>query len=164
VVKILLRFAEPFWERLHDGRYRDVSFFHAPDAALPTFWTAVPARVPLLVAWAGGARVHRLGRRASRTQLLASTLASLRELFGPGIDLPGLLQGHYYHDWQKDPFARGAYSYVTVGGGAARGILAQPLEDTLFFAGEATDTADEAGTVAGALQSGVRAAREVLRT
>jgi hypothetical protein len=32
--------------------------------------------------------------------------------------------------------------------------------DTLFFAGEAADTENEAGTVAGALQSGVRAARE----
>ena len=34
--------------------------------------------------------------------------------------------------------------------------------DLLFFAGEATD-AEEAGTVAGALRSGLRAAREVMR-
>jgi monoamine oxidase len=40
-------------------------------------------------------------------------------------------------------------------------VLAQPIEDTLFFAGEATD-AEEEGTVTGALQSGVRAAGEVL--
>jgi monoamine oxidase len=40
-------------------------------------------------------------------------------------------------------------------------MLAGPLEDTLFFAGEATDTEDEAATVTGALQSGERAAREV---
>jgi monoamine oxidase len=40
-------------------------------------------------------------------------------------------------------------------------MLAAPLEDTLFFAGEATDTEDEAATVTGALQSGERAAREV---
>jgi monoamine oxidase len=35
------------------------------------------------------------------------------------------------------------------------------LDDTLFFAGEATDTEGEAATVTGALQSGTRAAREV---
>jgi len=35
--------------------------------------------------------------------------------------------------------------------------------DTLYFAGEATDTEGEAGTVAGALQSGLRAARELLQ-
>ena len=40
--------------------------------------------------------------------------------------------------------------------------LAQPLDDTLFFAGEATDTEGEASTVAGALQSGMRAAKEVM--
>jgi monoamine oxidase len=39
--------------------------------------------------------------------------------------------------------------------------LAAPLEDTLFFAGEATNTEDEAATVTGALQSGERAAREL---
>jgi monoamine oxidase len=36
------------------------------------------------------------------------------------------------------------------------------LQHTLYFAGEATDTQGEAGTVAGALQSGIRAARELM--
>ena len=43
----------------------------------------------------------------------------------------------------------------------AQKILAQPVEGTLFFAGEATDP-DQTGTVAGALASGYRAARELL--
>ena len=42
------------------------------------------------------------------------------------------------HDWQRDPFARGAYSYVVVGGDRARETLAKPLRRTLYFAGEAT--------------------------
>jgi len=50
---------------------------------------------------------------------------------------------------------------VLVGGEGAREALAAPLDDTVFFAGEATDP-EEAGTVAGALRSGQRAAREVL--
>jgi len=52
---------------------------------------------------------------------------------------------------------------VAVGGHGARRALAEPLRDTLFFAGEAADFEGEHGTVAGALQSGARAAREVLR-
>ena len=68
------------------------------------------------------------------------------------------------HNWQTDPFARGAYSYVLAGGTSARKALARPLLGTLFFAGEAADADGElAGTVAGALQSGERVAREVLR-
>jgi monoamine oxidase len=161
VVKILLRFASPFWERIDQGRYREASFLHAPHADIPTFWTQVPARAPLLVAWAGGPRALRATALAEG-ELLGKTLESLRRLFGRGVDVAGELEAYYYHDWQHDPFAAGAYSYVTVGADAARATLAQPIDDTLFFAGEATDTADEAGTVNGALESGVRAAREVL--
>jgi monoamine oxidase len=83
-------------------------------------------------------------------------------MFGKGVDVAAGLEGYYYHDWQLDPFARGAYSYVTVGGGDARRALALPIDGTLFFAGEATDVEGEATTVTGALQSGRRAAREVL--
>jgi monoamine oxidase len=67
------------------------------------------------------------------------------------------------HHWQQDPFARGAYSYVAVGGHGARRALAEPLDDTLFFAGEAADHEGEHGTVAGALRSGERAARQALQ-
>ena len=52
---------------------------------------------------------------------------------------------------------------MKVGGGRARKALAAPLKDTLYFAGEAADFEGEAGTVAGALHSGTRAAREVLK-
>jgi monoamine oxidase len=161
VVKLLLRFASAFWETLHEGRYREVSFLHAPHADIPTFWTPAPARAPLLVAWAGGPRAQRAAACAP-TELVGTALASLRELLGPGIDLTRELQGYYYHDWEHDPFARGAYSYVTVGGEGSRRALAQPIDDTLFFAGEATDDTGEAGTVTGALESGIRAAHEVL--
>jgi monoamine oxidase len=161
IIKLMLRFATSFWETLHQGRYHDAGFFHAPEAPFPTFWTPAPARAPLLVAWAGGPRARRLAADASPAQIARKALASLEVLFGKTLDVAAELRGYYYHDWQQDPFARGAYSYVTVGGSEARAALAQPIEDTLFFAGEATD-AEEEGTVTGALQSGVRAAREVL--
>ena len=44
----------------------------------------------------------------------------------------------------------------------AQEALARPLETTLFFAGEATDTAGHNGTVHGAIASGRRAAKEIL--
>jgi monoamine oxidase len=66
------------------------------------------------------------------------------------------------HDWQADPFSRGAYSYIPLGGLGARKILAEPVEETLHWAGEATHFEGEAGTVAGAIATGYGAAREVL--
>jgi monoamine oxidase len=90
-----------------------------------------------------------------------TALHTLRVLFGERVDVESEVRATYLHDWQADPFACGAYSYVAVGGRAARKALAAPLDGTLFFAGEATDTGGETGTVAGALASGVRVAREV---
>jgi Flavin containing amine oxidoreductase len=46
----------------------------------------------------------------------------------------------------------------------AQTLLARPIEDTLFFAGEATELAGHQATVHGALFAGERAADEVLRS
>jgi monoamine oxidase len=161
VVKIVLRFATPFWEHLHGGAYRDASFFHVADAPFRTFWTQAPVQAPLLVAWAGGPRAERLAQAGSAGAMANLALQSLEQLFGAQAGVRDQFESFYWHDWQQDPYARGAYSYVLVGGSNARAQLAEPLQKTLYFAGEATDTADEAGTVTGALQSGLRVAHEI---
>jgi monoamine oxidase len=162
VLKAVLRFDDPFWERAARGGCRDAAFFHVPDAPFPTFWTALPVRAPLLVAWAGGPGAARLAG-AHRDEVLEVVFASLRSAFGARLLRRARLESAALHDWQRDPFARGAYSYVLTGGGPARRALARPLQDTLFFAGEATDFRGEAGTVAGALQSGRAAGRAASR-
>jgi monoamine oxidase len=108
----------------------------------------------------GGPRAKSLAS-ASRAELVRQGLDTIEALFGKHVDAQSELDAAYVHDWQGDPFARGAYSYVAVGGGGAREELAAPVDGTLFFAGEATD-AEEPATVTGALQSGERAAREML--
>ncbi|HVG23273.1 MAG TPA: FAD-dependent oxidoreductase [Thermoanaerobaculia bacterium] len=80
----------------------------------------------------------------------------------PRKKLDELLSGTFTHDWQADPFSRCAYSYAAVGGANAADALAKPIGKTLFFAGEATSS-DQTGTVAGAIESGRRAARELVR-
>jgi monoamine oxidase len=162
VIKLILGFREAFWEGAEKGACREGSFFHAPEAPFPTFWSALPMRVPVLVGWAGGPKAAQLAG-AGEDRIVKSALASIRLLFGPRIAGRARPESATLHDWQRDPLARGAYSYVLTGGGTARRVLARPVEDTLFFAGEAADTRGEAGTVAGALQSGEAAARAVLR-
>jgi len=73
------------------------------------------------------------------------------------------LEGVYFHDWQSDPFSRGAYSYGKVGAVEAQQALASPLDETLFFAGEATDISGNNGTVHGAIASGKRTADKILK-
>lgn len=160
VLKVVLRFRTAFWEKLDRGRYCNVAFFHPRQEAFPTFWTALPVRAPLLVAWAGGPKAQALAG-ASKAKIIEHALTSLTALFHDRKKIERELEGAWVHDWQRDPYARGAYSYETVNGDKAREQLAKPLLNTLFFAGEATGS-EEVATVAGALESGGRAAREVL--
>ncbi len=167
VIKVVLRFRRAFWESLHGGRYRDAGFLHAPQAAFPTIWTALPTRVPLLTAWSGGPRAQRLAGLA-RDELIARAVDSVQSAFGTGPEVRDELVAAYTHDWLQDRHAKGAYSYITVGGLGAPAALARPLADTLFFAGEAANAggsgiAGESGTVEAALQSGLRAAREIAK-
>jgi monoamine oxidase len=161
VVKAVLGFAEAFWETREDGRYWNATFFHEPESLFPTFWTSLPYRTSQLVAWAGGPKAKRLTGR-TEDELAEVAVAALGKLFGKPKDIRHALRAVHAHDWQRDPYALGAYSYVGVGGSGARGELAMPLENTLFFAGEATNTGNDPATVAGALASGQRAAREAL--
>jgi monoamine oxidase len=64
--------------------------------------------------------------------------------------------------WAHDPFARGAYSHALPGHADQRAVLAAPVDDRLFFAGEATSP-NFFSTAHGAYESGERAAKEVLK-
>ena len=61
------------------------------------------------------------------------------------------------HRWGADEYARGAYSYASPGNAGARGILAAPVDDRLFFAGEAC-SAKDFSTAHGAYLTGIAAA------
>ncbi len=103
-------------------------------------------------------------RGLTEGDVLERAVASLADLFGISERrLESMLIAGRCHDWQTDPWSRGAYSYVRVGGMRARKDLARPVEETLFFAGEAIDTSGQASTVAGALTSGRAAAKAALR-
>ena len=152
-----MRFHSRFWEK----RAPEVAFFHVPQAPFPDLLD--PAADARAAPYGLGRRPesgapHRIveGRAAGRG-------ASNRwNGFRTG---KGTSRRSWRRRWSRTgrpTLCRGGYSYVRVGGEGAREWLAEPIEDTLFFAGEATDV-EEAGTVAGALRSGERAAREVLK-
>src|SRR5690606_33991790 len=146
-------FRERFWAK----QLPALEFGHAFDRLVPTVWTEMPMATPTLIAWSGGSRAVRLlGLDPARR--LAIVLREIGHMLGESpARLARLLATSHHHDWRADPLSRGAYAYVTAGGERAPARLARPVEDTLFFAGEATD-ADQMGTVAGALDSGHRAA------
>jgi monoamine oxidase len=176
VFKIVLRFRQAFWEQAEflserrprgrgaaNGGGASVNFLHAPGAEVPTWWTAQPVRGPVLTGWVGGVRAETLLSEDPASRLERSLVALSDIMAVPRRELEEQLDAWAAHDWRADPFARGAYSYIGVGGTGAPRTLGRPVDGTLFFAGEAT-TPDQMGTVAGALASGRRAAREALRS
>lgn len=167
VIRVTLRFRERFWKDLpHSRETRSksmdgMSFLFSHDDWFPTWWTTAPVELPLLTGWAPFHCASRLSGQ-SESFVIEHSMAALHRLLGVRIqELEGLLEHAYFHDWQADPFSRGAYSYGKVGGDQAPKALAMPVDNTLFFAGEATDANGLNGTVHAAIASGRRAALEI---
>lgn len=166
-VRIILKFRERFWEKLElpsSKRREDLSqlgFIHFSEAAMPTWWTMLPVRAPMIVGWVGGPAAERFTGR-DKEYAVGQALTSLSQILGVSEDrLHKLLSASYWHDWGADPFSRGSYAYLPVNGLEAQQTLARSVDETLFFAGEATSVG-HIGTVHGAIETGQHAAREIL--
>src|SRR4029079_4300758 len=163
VFKVSCRFRRAFWEHRKvpiaagGTTLSDVVFLHGtPDLPLATWWTMLSMRVPMLVGWAGGPAAAKLSNLDERG-IESAAVESLAALLGMSrAEVASELEACRTWDWQRDPFARGAYSYVAVSGADAMKTLAAPINDTLFFAGEHTHWEGMSGTVAGAIGSGQR--------
>jgi monoamine oxidase len=167
VVKLMLLFREAFWDepsfRKRFKKLGKLSFIHSWNEIFPTWWTTLPIHVPILTAWSGGPAAQRISGLPAN-ELVPEAIKSLSRFFNmKPRTLSELLQAHHLADWQIDPFARGAYSYVPVGALDARKKLAAAVDKTIYFAGEATNFKGQAGTVAGAIASGERASKEIVR-
>jgi monoamine oxidase len=153
--------AEPAMREL--GRAARASFLHAIGPTFGAWWTAYPLRWPLAVAWCGGPKAAAIAARGRRA-VESTAVAELAAAFAlPRRAVTSRLLATWMHDWQRDVYSRGAYSYARVGGAGAAASLSRPVENTLFFAGEATAARGRTGTVEGALASGLRAARQASR-
>lgn len=159
VTRVTLRFRERFWS---DSPLADMRFLFTADEWFPTWWSSMPIGAPVITAWAPADASQRLSG-LSEEQISACAVETLgRVMQTSASHIRALLEHAYMHNWQADPFSRGAYSYVKVGGNGAQETLARPVADTLFFAGEASDTEGNFGTVHGAMATGLRAARQLL--
>ena len=89
----------------------------------------------------------------------AHAIDELAALFGSAVSRN--LRPLVASSWSRMTHVGGAYSHALPGHAAARGDLAHPFEERLFFAGEATHVHDYS-TAHGAYDSGVRAAGEAI--
>ncbi len=116
----------------------------------------------MLTGWAGGPHGSRMSA-CTEEEFTRRAVSALARILGiEPTQIEDQLESAYTHNWVTDPFCRGGYSYLLVGGENAPRELAAPVADTLFFAGEATEFTGHNGTVNGAMASGTRAANEIL--
>jgi monoamine oxidase len=163
-IRLVLCFRHCFWTdpKLMQSPMLDMSFLSTPEEVFPTWWSSVSAGTAMLTGWSGGGRVERLSGLGSAA-IKERGLEVLHHVFGVPLEaLRELVQEFFVHDWQSDPYCRGAYSYALVDSREAARSLAAAVENTLFFAGEATDGSGQNGTVHGAIASGQHAATELL--
>jgi monoamine oxidase len=164
VVKIVFQFDDLFWQKKTDTQKKDLSgaSFLFSEEPIPTWWTHYPKNKPTLTGWLGGPRAE-AAQFLSKDEIVNKGLVSLSHILS--IDLLHLQQklvGAYYHNWSADPYSCGAYSYEVVDGNSAIKRLREPVEETLFFAGEGLHSGKEIGTVEAALISGRDTAHRIV--
>jgi monoamine oxidase len=160
VIKLNLVFDAPFWRDLPS--LRDALFVQDFSQPIPTWWTMRPVDAPVLVGWAAGPQVARVGSTAPDALIRTAVESLSHAMRVPVAAIARRLTSWHWHDWQRDPLTQGGYSWVRTGGIDAHRVLAAPLSHTLYFAGEATLGEGFNATMDGAIQSGWRAATELL--
>ena len=156
VIKVLLQFKERFWEE----EKKNLGFL-LTNEVIPTWWTQLPSSYPLLTGWVGGPQAWQLENKDDQT-ILGLALQSLSNVFKKPVDELGqLLTASSVANWSKDSFAKGGYSYSMVGSAQAQKLFSEPIEETIFFAGEAFYDGPSPGTVEAALVSGKNVAEKI---
>ncbi|XP_043713429.1 lysine-specific histone demethylase 1 homolog 3-like [Telopea speciosissima] len=157
--KVVLEFPEVFWDDT-------VDYFGATAEETDRrgqyfmFWNVKKTvGAPVLIALVVG-KAALDGQNLSSSYYVNHAVMVLRKLFGE-VSVPDPVAS-VVTNWGKDPFSRGAYSYVAVGSsGEDYDILGRPVENRLFFAGEAT-CKEYPDTVGGAMMSGLREAVRII--
>jgi monoamine oxidase len=169
VLRMSLVFRSRWWANIDHPQKKTLSklSFILPerqrsDLDFRVFWTGHPSLDPVLTAWAGGPAAEAFATKNDH-EIAHAACHDLARIFGiPHQQILDELVTHHRHNWSSDPLFGGAYSWVPAGAIDASEKMTHPVEDTLFFAGEHTDTTGHWGTVHGAIRSGIRAAQQVL--
>ena len=164
--QVVLLFEKRFWPE-------DADFFGClPSPDVPTdeldktrgefflFWNLERSHgAPALICISSGAFAVSAWRGHSTKGVINKALAVLKRTFGPQVT--AMHRKSVVSDWGRNPYARGSYSYVAVGGsGRDYDELAWPVNGRVFFAGEHTNGQHPA-TATGAFLSGLREAQRI---
>jgi len=156
VIKVILHFKTPFWEK-----HAQQMAFLLGKTPIPTWWTQYPDKTNVLTGWLGGPPSAAYITQSDK-ELLALAFESLATLCNETVDTmwEQFSNGHVFN-WDTIPHVQGGYSYGTPASTAAQVLLNTPIENTIYFAGEALYNGTSPGTVEAALVTGKTAAEKI---
>ncbi len=166
VIKILLKFKtvlteDPIILKKAGVALNEVLFAFSEES-IPTWWTQLPLKSTLLTGWLSGPQAAKL-KGTKDDAIIEMALQSLSKILQTDENiLKENLEWSKVCNWTADPYTRGSYSYSTLHTTEARKILSTPIEQTLFFAGEALYDGPEMGTVEAALTTGKEVANQII--
>ncbi len=157
VIKVVLEFRNAFW-----NDYKPDTGFVFCNEFIPTWWTQAPDNAPIITGWLGGPKADALVN-ADEGDLIQKALQSLAVVYSINITelIESLIKGRAFN-WPANEFSMGAYSYATPLTTQALEIINTPIEDTIYFAGEALYTGEHPGTVEAALVNGKAVAGKII--
>lgn len=162
-IKVFLEFKDAFWESSENQTRKMPELgLLISDTFFSACWTQLPDKTPLITGWLAGPQAEKY-KNTSDDNIITMALDALGYIFDTNRSfLIKNLRAGKAVNWQTDPFSLGAYSYATVESNEAKKILSRPVEDTLFFAGEALSEGTAMGTLEEALANGTKTAKELL--
>ena len=160
VIKVILEFHENFWKT----KTKDAGMIFMQHEIVPTWWTQSPVENNILTGWIGNEKAKSLQHETDGA-ILHKAIQSLANSFNVAAEkLHKNLKAYKIANWCKEPDIYGGYSFSTVESAIAKHILRQPIDDTIFFSGEALFEGSPGATVEAALSSGKKTAEAVLKT
>jgi len=160
VIKFFFEFKQAFWENQPNPRLKNLAFVFS-DAEIPTWWSQLPEKTPVLTGWLGGPSTYQF--HDVQELLYDKAVRSLAYLLNcSATDIQEGIREWHIENWVTDPHTFGAYAYPTTGTRNARDFLRIPVKDTVYFAGEAMYQGAAIGTVEAALVSGREVAEKIM--
>lgn len=160
VIKFIFEFKEAFWETHANRKLKDIAFIFS-DAEIPTWWSQLPNKIPVLTGWFSGPKTFDSSH--NQETLYRKAIESLQYIFDCSYQEIEFQLVHWHiADWVQDQHTFGAYSYPTLETEASVKLVSKSVAATLYFAGEAFYKGHSIGTVEAALTSAEETVASIL--
>lgn len=160
VIKFIFEFKEAFWETRANRKLKDIAFIFS-DADIPTWWSQLPDKTPVLTGWFSGPKTFDSSH--NQETLYRKAIDSLQYIFDcSSQEIESQLLHWHIADWVQDQHTFGAYSYPTLLTKSSIRFISKSVTNTLYFAGEAFYEGTSIGTVEAALTSAEETVASIL--